>query len=466
MFPHDLHVITEDGFSSMRESFMKDPINRVAMHACTKMDPLEVCTTGSGVQAVSHVFTHKVDEGKPVSNQKSSGRCWIFALFNTIRVPFMKRYNLDEFEFSQGYLFFCDKVERCNFFLNNMIEMHYREQNVESRLFSYLLNDPISDGGQWDMLVNLVMKYGMMPKKNFQESYSSESTARMNAILRSKLREFSKDIHDEIAAKGVEKIDLLINTQLSQLYKIIAICLGVPGKEFTWEYYDKNKEYQKVGPITPQDFYTEYVKPIFDIENKVCLVNDPRLNNPYGQAYTVDLLGNMVKGRKAIYNNQPIELLMKLASESIKNGEPVWFGCEVSKRFASKLGVEDLQIHDYDSVFGSDIGLNMLKGDRLSYGESAMSHAMVLTGVSFNDDDLPAKWRVENSWGDDRGEKGYLMMTSAWFREFVFEVVVDKSLVPHDVMEIFSMVPTTLPAWDPMGTLACKNCGNDCCSDH
>lgn len=193
------------------------------------------------------------------------------------------------------------------------------------------------------MLINLVMKYGMMPKKNFPESYSSEASLRMNAILKSKLREYAKEIRDFMSKNpDAEQIRCLMNKQMVQVHKIIAICLGIPKDEFVWEYYDKNKAYHKVGPITPLQFYEEYVKPVFDIENKICLVHDPRETNSYGKAYTVDLLGNTVGGRMTIYNNQPIELLMQVAVESITKGEPVWFGCEVAKRFAAKQGIEDL----------------------------------------------------------------------------------------------------------------------------
>jgi len=192
-----------------------------------------------------------------------------------------------------------------------------------------------------------------------------------------------------------------------------------------------------------------------DVENKVCLVNDPRETNQYGKAYTVDLLGNTIGGRMTIYNNQPIELLMQVVVQSITSGEPVWFGCEVSKRFAAKQGIEDLTIHDYKSVFGVDVANVLSKADRMIYGESKMTHAMVFTAVSVDEStEAPTKFRVENSWGDDRGEKGYLVMTSDWFKEFVFEVVVDKQFVSPEVMTVFEQTPIMLPAWDPMGSLA------------
>ncbi|MCL4134543.1 UNVERIFIED_CONTAM: hypothetical protein GTU68_065501 [Idotea baltica] len=241
---------------------------------------------------------------------------------------------------------------------------------------------------------------------------------------------------------------------MREIYRIVSICLGVPPATFTWEYYDKSKAYHSIGPITPQEFYAKHVQPVYDVLDKVCLVNDPRPSNAFGKTFTVDCLGNMVLGRPIIYNNQPIEVLMQVASESVKGGEAVWFGSEVSKRFVSKLGIQDTKVHDYKSVFGVEVNMNLSKAERLLYGDSLMTHAMTFTAVSVDESGAPSKWRVENSWGEDRGDKGYHVLTSDWFREFVFEVVVDKRFVPKEVLDVFGEKPVVLPAWDPMGSLA------------
>lgn len=222
-----------------------------------------------------------------------------------------------------------------------------------------------------------------MPKKCFPESYSCEASVRLNAVLKSKLREYTKVLRDLVGdSVSEDDIKAKLNEQMGEIYRVVGICLGIPDEKFKWEYYDKSKSYQCVGPIRPIDFYEKYVKSVFNVDDKVCIVTDPRATSVYGQAYTVEYLGNVVGGRPVLYNNQPVELLMDLVTTSLKNSEPVWFGCEVSKRFAGKQGIEDLTIHDFKLVFGVDIQITMSKADRLLYGESAMTHAMTFTAVS------------------------------------------------------------------------------------
>ncbi|KAB0791799.1 hypothetical protein PPYR_03599 [Photinus pyralis] len=449
-------VLSRELLEKYRTSFNSDPKNILAQNVCTKYDPFEVCLSRRRLQESQHVFTYKIEtEGKPITNQKSSGRCWLFAALNVMRVPFMKAFNLDEFEFSQGHLFFWDKIERCNFFLNTFAAAVRRKEQIEGRLITFLLKDLIGDGGQWDMLANVINKYGVMPKCKFPESFSCDSSLKMNQILRSKLREYAREINELVCRDGSDAdVQSLIQQQMSTIFRIVGICLGIPDETFTWTYYDKNKAFHSIGPITPKEFYDVHLRPLFDVNEKVCLVTDPRESNKYGRLYTVDCLGNMIDGRKCIYNNQPVELLIKLAADSIRNGEPVWFGCEVSKRFAAKQGLEDLEAQDFSVLFGTDIQTTMPKADRLLYSESAMTHAMAFTGVATDESGAVTKFRVENSWGDDRGDKGYLVMTTEWFKEFGFEVVVDKKFVPQDVLNVFDQDPIVLPAWDPMGTLA------------
>lgn len=490
-------ALTGDVIDGFRTSFESDPKNRLSQNVVTKHDPLDSCLTRKTLETTNHVFTHKTDEFKPVTNQRSSGRCWIFACLNAARIPFIKNKSLDDFEFSQNYLFFWDKVERSNYFLNTVADSYRRtpKEEVGGRLVSFLLDQPISDGGQWDMVVNLIEKHGVMPKACFPEAYSCESSMRMNAILKSKLREFAREIHvliDKVGNDDDEAVKALIQEQMNTIFRIVSICLGTPPKTFTWEYTDKSKKYHKVADISPLEFYNQHVRPVFDASEKVCLVTDPRPSNPPGRTYTVDCLGNVIGGKPTVYNNQTVGTLIDIAGKSIRNGEPVWFGCEVGKHTASKQGILDLDAHDYQLVFDTKVNLNMDKAQRLIYGDSLMNHAMVLTGISVQDDDpkeevsgsngktsevggdgdkasdsAPAaattiedvsgkitKWRIENSWGEERNNKGYLVMTNDWFHEFVFEIVVDKKFCSQEVLDVFKLEPKVLPAWDPMGALA------------
>lgn len=444
--------------SQWNADFESCPKNRLAKNVCTKMDPFEACLSRDRLQAVNHVFEFKVEnEGKPTTDQKNSGRCWIFAALNAIRIPFMKKYNLDDFEFSQSHLFYCDKLERCNYFLHTMVKLFTeRNEPVDGRLVQYKLNDPINDGGQWTMLSNLVKKYGLMPKRSFPESFCSGKTIKLNGILKSKLREYSYVIQELAnSSSGRQALTMKIAQQMQEIHKIVSVCLGIPPDCFVWEYMDKSKKYHSVGPVTSQQFYEEYVKAagVFDMDQMVCLVSDPRPEHCYGKLYTIDLLGNVLGGEVTSYNNQPIEMLMEMTVASIKAGQPVWFGCDVSKRYAMKPGVEDLFIHDFKTLLDVDIQVELNKAQRLCFGESLMTHAMLFTGVTTDENGKATKFRVENSWGEDSGEKGYIVMSAEWFREFVYEVAIERQFCPPEVLQPDNE-PIVLPAWDPMGALA------------
>uniref|UniRef100_A0A671NTJ1 Bleomycin hydrolase n=1 Tax=Sinocyclocheilus anshuiensis TaxID=1608454 RepID=A0A671NTJ1_9TELE len=449
--------------SAFVKRFRSEPRYLLAQNVSTCIDPLEVCLHRQTVQDTVHVFQHSIPtEGKPVTNQKNSGTCTRLGEYvsnsclNVMRLPFMKKFNVEEFEFSQSYLFFWDKVERCYYFLRACVETAQRKESVDGRLVQFLLSNPTNDGGQWDMLVNLIEKYGIVPKKCFPESHSSEASRRMNDILNHKLREYCLRLRNMVASE-VPKTELsdTVDTMIEEVFRVASVCLGSPPDTICWEYRDKDKNFHRMGPLTPLEFYTKHVKPLYNLQDKICLVNDPRPQNPYGKLYSVEFLGNMVGGRRTLYNNQSIELLKKAAADSIKSGEAVWFGCDVGKHFHSKLGINDMNVFNHDLVFGISVK-NLSKAERLIYGDSMMTHAMILTGVTDKNgkEGCYEKWRVENSWGDDRGNKGYLIMTDEWFSEYVYEVVVDKNFLPPEVLDVMQQDPIVLPAWDPMGALA------------
>ncbi|XP_071945104.1 bleomycin hydrolase-like [Antedon mediterranea] len=469
--------ITNAMIDKFLATFLAEPKNKLAQNVVIKYDLNEVCMDYNEAQTVNHAYNYRVPEVKPVTNQKATGRCWIFACLNAMRIPYMKQIQLEDFEFSQTYLFFWDKIERINYFLYSYVKVFKTGEPADGRLGSFLLSNPTEDGGQWDMLVNLINKYGVMPKKMFKDGFTAESSSKMNKLLKNKIREFAKKLNDMVQEKKTDKeINEEIASMMQVIHRICSICLGTPPGTFTWEFYDKNKAYQKIGPITPKEFYEKHVQSLFNVNDKLCFVNDPRPSNPYSKLYTVDYLGNMIGGRKTLYINQPISTMKQMAAASIKAGQAVWFGCDVDKHYHGKSGVLNLDQHDYALVFDTTVkGLS--KADRLIYGESLMTHAMVFTAVSIDESESAddektengiktLKWRVENSWGEERGSKGYLMMTDEWFSEYVYEVVIDKEFVPEDLLAIMKQTPIVLPAWDPMGALAGSSAANHTQSTH
>jgi bleomycin hydrolase len=357
-----------------------------------------------------------------------------------------------------------------------MIDLAKKKEPIQGRLVQYLLNELLIDGGQWDMLVNLVNKYGVVPKNSFPESSSSEAALLMNKFLRTKLRAYAQEIF-ELVEQGITKESELMAREaemMKEIHRIVTTCLGSPPEQIVFEYYDTSKQYQKIGPITPVDFYQQVVKPVFNIDNKVCLVHDPRVSHPYGRLYTVQYLGNIVGGQKTLYNNQPIRVLKQAVYDSIAGDEPVWFGVDFGKHMHAKYGILDLKIFDTQLYFRSNFPCQN-KASRLEYGESLMTHAMVFTGVhvekysstenreksktSDGEPDQPndlqfIRYRVENSHGDDKADKGYLVMSDDWFNEYLYEVVVDKKYLSKEVIAVLDQEPFVLEAWDPMGALA------------
>uniref|UniRef100_A0A3Q2NN65 Bleomycin hydrolase n=1 Tax=Fundulus heteroclitus TaxID=8078 RepID=A0A3Q2NN65_FUNHE len=435
--------LSPEKVTSFIKRLRSEPRYLLAQNVSTCIDPLEVCLHRQTVQDTVHIFQHSIPtEGKPITNQKNSGGSKPINVF---------LHNLLGFFFPFSFL----QIERCYYFLHACVDTAQRNEPVDGRLVQFLLSNPTNDGGQWDMLVNLIEKYGVIPKKCFPESHSSEASRRMNDILNHKLREYCLRLRNMVASDATKaELSAAIDSMIEEVFRVASVCLGSPPDTICWEYRDKDKNFHRMGPLTPQEFYREHVKPLYNIQDKVCLVNDPRPQNPYGKLYSVEFLGNMVGGRSTLYNNQPIQLLKKAAADSIKDGEAVWFGCDVGKHFHSKLGINDMNVFNHELVFGVSVK-NLSKAERLIYGDSLMTHAMILTAVTDKDGkEGYEKWRVENSWGDDRGNKGYLIMTDDWFSEYVYEVVVDKRFLSPDVLEVMQQAPVVLPAWDPMGALA------------
>lgn len=393
-------------------------------------------------------MSHRLDQWKATS-QKKSGRCWLFSSLNLLRDTTRERIGVKDFEFSQNYVLFFDKLERANYFLRDMVAS--ASEPVDSRLVQFLLSEVLGDGGQWDMAVSLYQKHGLVPKEAMPETQSSSNTSRMNTRLQVLLRRSALEVR-ELLASGAspEEVEALISTVLDAVWRILVICLGEPPRSFDWEWRDDAGEFHRDGTVTPKEFFDRYVG--VDLSEYVCLVDDPRRAHAKGQALTVEHLGNVIGGRQIRYINTEMATIKKIASRMIARGEPVWFGADVSQQSERDLGLLVEELHDYSGLFGVD--LKTTKEQRVLSGESAMNHAMLFTGVDIDEDGHPRRWRVENSWGEDVGEKGFFTMDDAWFSEYVFEVVVKISELPDELRPAVTSEPLVLPAWDPMGTLA------------
>jgi bleomycin hydrolase len=419
------------------------------MNAVCSTPISKVALNRDRVAAIDHSFSHHLPENKSAA-QMQSGRCWMFAALNTFRVEAIKNMNLEtEFELSQNYLTFWDKFEKANYFLESILNT--LDEPVGSRLLDYLLSGPIQDGGQWHMFVNLVQKYGVMPKRAMPESDSSSNTRELGSNLTFLLRDFACQLRSaNDSGKSLTALRKLKEGFLEDIFRVLAIHLGTPPTEFDWQWRDKDKNFHREGTMTPRAFYDKFVG--LNLEDMVCLIHDPRPQHKFDTVYTVNFLGNVVGGEIIKYLNVPVETLKQAAIAQIKDGSSVWFGNDVGKYLDRDLGVMDLDLFQYDLVYG--VKPTMTKADRLQYGHSQMTHAMVFTGVDLDDDGHPRKWRVENSWGDKPGDKGFLQMTDAWFDQYMYEVVVHKQYVPAKSLAALSMTPIGLDPWDPMGSLA------------
>jgi len=442
------------------KELLADPKNRLALSALLSNPVQSIVSQKVATLPDTQTFNIKIAlEGAPITNQRSSGRCWLFAATNVFRVAIMKKHNLKEFELSQAYLFFWDKLEKANYFLEQIIDTTTEE--LDGRLVQELLKAPVSDGGQWDMVANLVSKYGLVPQVLYPDSYNAMNSSAMGSLITTKLREDALILRSIATSKSKDTGSALAHAKakmMQEIHCILTLMLGPPPKpdaKFAWEYYDANEKYHKVSK-TPLDFAGELSSPSVirsiggaNVNELFSLVNDPR--HSYGQLLTVDRLGNVFGGRPITYVNVDMDTMKKATIAMLKAGLPVFFGSDVGKFSNSTSGIMDTALYDYSLAF--NVSLNMSKSQRLRARESAMTHAMVMTAVQV-EDGKSVRWRVQNSWGETAGEKGWFVMSDKWMDEFVYQVVVDPPFVSKEVRDVLQTKPLTLPLWDPMGALA------------
>lgn len=433
--------------AAWRDGFAADPAARLAMNAVTRTSVDEVALDRQRMLDVQLSMSHRLDDWE-AADQKQSGRCWLFAALNLLRADARKKLGVKNFEFSQNHAMYWDKIERANYFLEDIIDL--ADRPADDRTVMFLLGDVLGDGGQWNMEVSVFEKHGAVPKALMPETESSSNTGRMNRSLQTLLRKGARLLREAVAS-GADAAEVaeLKGAILRDAHRILTIHLGVPPERFEWRWNDDEGGFHDGGTFTPQSFLAAYTDVV--LSDYVCLVDDPRPEHPKGRALTVSRLGNVVGGDPVLYLNTDIGTMKRLAAEAIAGGEPVWFGCDVGWQMERKQGLWSAELIDYSGVYGVDLATS--KEDRVRYRDSAMDHAMLFTGVDLVDG-APRRWRVENSWGIEKFDKGFCTMDDSWFDEFVFEVVVRRDRLPTELRAALDQDPIVLEPWDPMGALA------------
>ena len=440
-------ALTENKVASIVRDYQKDSKNDVIRHALARNALSAVIYEPNSRYEENPTFSVEV-KTLPACNQKASGRCWIFAGLNIMREIVNEKLHLPHFELSQNYISLFDKIEKANFALESIIAL--KDKDHDDRLLAHLLREPVSDGGQWDMFVNLVEKYGLVPQSCFPETFQSNNTRELDIALNARIRRFASDVHQLVLAGKENEIRAKKDEAMEQIYHMFLNAFGIPPKEFVFEYTDKEGKYVNLGKFTPHSFFEEFVGKE-RIEEYQSLINSPTKDKPYNRNFTIDYLGNVVEGKAINHLNITMERMKELIIAQLKDGHPVWFGSDVSfYRDRNGIAWDDKSL-DYRSELGFDLEFD--KADMLDYWNSAMNHAMVITGVNLVDG-VPNRYKIENSWGEDNGVKGYYVMSSTWFDKFVYQAVILKRYLTEEEKKAIEGEPIHLNPWDPMGTLA------------
>ena len=426
--------ISAEMLSEISKGYVGDAKDKAIKNALFGTSIATLSVNSENAAMIDTDFTYRV-KTKGITDQQSSGRCWLFTGLNVLRAKMIDKYDLPGMEFSQNYLFFYDQLEKANLFLQGVIDT--KDLPFEDRKVDWLFSNPLSDGGQFTGVSNLIIKYGLVPSDAMPETYQSNNTSNMATLLKLKLREDGLDLR-QAASEGASarKLQQMKVAQLSEIYRMLVLCLGEPVKEFEYE----GKTY------TPKSFYNEFLGE--DLENNyVMIMNDPC--REYGKVYEIDYDRHVYDGHNWLYINLPVERIKEMAIASIKDNTAMYFSCDVAKFLDRGKGVMDIANFDYESLMGVSFGMD--KKERVQTHASGSSHAMTLIAVDVCEETgKPVKWMVENSWGPASGYKGCLIMTDEWFNEYMFRLVVEKKYVPADVLEMLNQKPELLPAWDPM----------------
>lgn len=440
-----MESITKEMLTQFETTYQANKIQKAMRHAIFNTS-LDLCVSvQENLTKNQNQFSVDIKTLK-ASNQLTSGRCWIFAGLNVLREEVAKRLKMDEFELSQNYIAFYDKLEKINSFMNLAIEM--KEKDINDRTYVWLLTTGIQDGGQWDMFVNLVEKYGIVPKDNMPETFQSSNTAVMNVLINTRMRKFAQEVRNLSMLGKNDEIVSLHHEVLGQMYNFLCTCFGVPPKEFHFSYADKDGDVHHFDKMTPIGFYKEMIQS--DLKEYVSIIHAPTKDKPFHEMFKVKYLKH-ADGGCVHYLNLPLEEFKQAVIQQLKEGELVWFGSDCGKFNDKKGGFWDDASFDYDSAF--EIDFFMDKETSIDMRDSTMNHAMVLSGVDLIGN-TPIKWKIENSWGEETGYKGYFVASDSWFDRFVYQAVIHRKYLTNEQLLDLQKEPKELEPWDPMGTLA------------
>ncbi|MDR1983795.1 MAG: C1 family peptidase [Prevotellaceae bacterium] len=433
--------ISAENLSQIKKTYVKTAADKAIHNAIANTDINKLAVNAENQTKLDGDFSDKVIT-KGTTDQKSSGRCWLFTGLNVLRAQAMNQHNLSELQLSQNYNFFYDQLEKSNLFLQGIIDT--RTKSIDDRMVEWLLKNPIGDGGTYTGVADLVAKYGVVPQDVMPETNSSNSTSRLSQLLALKLREFALELRNmptntkaaDIANRKIE--------MLGTIYRILALNLGEPVQKFSWSRKNSEGKIIETKEYTPLSFYNEFFGNDL-ISNYVMFMNDP--SREFYKVYEIDFDRHMYDGHNWLYINLPIDEIKTMAVKSIKANKAMYFSCDVGKFLNREKGTLDVNNFDYESLFGTTFGMN--KQQRIMTFASGSSHAMSLIAVDIDANDKPRKWMVENSWGNT-GYKGNLIISDEWFNEYMFRLVIEKQFISSNILELLNQKPIRLPAWDPM----------------
>ena len=439
-------TITPQVLQTLQKSY-ENTVTDKALRNAISANPLKSLALNRANTATPDTYFNVEVPYSGISDQKSSGRCWLFAGTNVLRARAMQKFGVNNFFFSQIHLFFYDQLEKSNLFLQGIIDT--RALPIDDQMVRWLFQNPLSDGGTYTGVADLVMKYGLVPQDVMTETYNSNNTSEIDNVLKRKLREFGIALREKAeGGAGQKALEQMKTEQLKTIYRILVLAYGEPVTQFSWAPKDgSGKPKSEPKTYTPLEFYQEACGPVDDLyADYVMLMNDP--SRPYNKVYEIDYDRHLYDGHNWLYVNLELDDLKQPVIASLKDSSAMYFSCDVAKCLNRATGILDMKNYDYESLFGTTFGMN--KKQRILTFDSGSSHAMTLVAVDLNGEGKPVKWKVQNSWGAGNGHAGHLIMTDEWFNEYMFRVVVNRKYCSDKILNLLKQKPIKLPAWDPM----------------